>query len=75
MNKFIKISTYLRKYWHLIIWLEDTDKEYIAEILDYTENAEHDDAPDSAASLLRTLSLKNPQSLEERMDAAKFFFG
>lgn len=52
-NKFIKITTYLRKYWPQIEWLEDTDPEYINEILDYTENAEHDDSPDSAASLLR----------------------
>lgn len=58
-NKFIKISSYLRKYWSQIIWLEDTDKEYIAEILDYTENAEHDDAPDSAASLLREIKNTN----------------
>lgn len=58
-NKFIKISSYLRKYWSRIIWLEDTDKEYIAEILDYTENAEHDDSPDSAASLLREIKNTN----------------
>ncbi|WP_440896254.1 terminase large subunit domain-containing protein [Amphibacillus sp. Q70] len=54
-NKFIKITTYLRKYWKQIEWLEDTDPEYINEILDYTENAEHDDSPDSAASLLRKI--------------------
>lgn len=54
-NKFIKITTYLRKYWNQIEWLEETDPEYINEILDYTENAEHDDSPDSAASLLRKM--------------------
>jgi len=59
MNKFIKISTYLRKYWHQIIWIDDTDPEYIAEILDYTENAEHDDSPDSAASLIRQIKNTN----------------
>lgn len=53
MNKFVKISTYLRKNWKNIIWLEDTDSEYINEILDYSEFAAHDDSPDSAASLLR----------------------
>ncbi len=52
-NKFVKISTYLRKNWKNIWWLEDTDPEYINEILDYSEYAEHDDSPDSAASLLR----------------------
>lgn len=54
-NKFIKIVTYLRKYWSLIDWLDETDPEYISMILDYTENADHDDAPDSAASLMRIL--------------------
>ena len=54
-NKFIKISTYLKKQWKNILWLEDTDHDYINEILDYTENAEHDDAPDSAASIIREL--------------------
>lgn len=55
MNKFVKISTYLRRNWKNIIWLEDTDPEYINEILNYSENAEHDDSPDSAASLLRKM--------------------
>lgn len=55
MNKYIKISTFLRRYWKKIVWLEDTDPEYINEILDYSEFAEHDDSPDSAASLLRKI--------------------
>ena len=59
MNKFVKISTYLRKNWSRIIWLEDTDPEYINEILDYSEFAEHDDSPDSAASLLRNMENRN----------------
>ncbi len=54
-NKYIKISTFLRSNWKRIKWLEETDPEYINEILDYTEFAEHDDAPDSAASLLRKM--------------------
>lgn len=53
MNKFVKISTYLKKYWSKIEWFEETDPDYISEILDYSENAAHDDSPDSAASLLR----------------------
>ncbi len=54
-NKFIKISTYLKKYWSQIEFLEETDVDYINEILDYTENAEHDDSPDSLASIIRKL--------------------
>ena len=55
MNKFVKISTYLKKAWNSILWLDETDPEYISEILDYTENAAHDDSPDSAASLIRSM--------------------
>lgn len=55
MNKFIKIVTFLKKWWPKIIFLEGTDPEYIDQILDYTENAEHDDAPDSAACVCRIL--------------------
>ena len=54
-NKYIKISTYLRKWWTSIVWLPDTDPEYLNEIMDYTEDAEHDDAPDSAACVCRIL--------------------
>lgn len=57
-NKFIKISTYLKQNWERIEWLTETDPEYINEILDYSEFAEHDDCPDSAASLLRRMDTK-----------------
>ena len=53
MNKYIKISSYLRKHWVGIFFLHETDEKYLNEILDYTENAEHDDSPDSLASLVR----------------------
>lgn len=52
-NKYIKIATFLRKRWKDIIFVEGTDPEYVREILDYTEHAEHDDAPDSLASVIR----------------------
>jgi hypothetical protein len=54
-NKVIKISSYLRKWWGNIVFVRGTDAEYINQILDYTEQAEHDDAPDSAASVCRRL--------------------
>ena len=53
MNKFLKIATYLRKWWPNIVFLEGTDKAYIDQIMSYTEQAEHDDAPDSAACICR----------------------
>lgn len=52
-NKYYKISTFLRKWWNSIVWLEGTDSEYISQIMDYTEDAEHDDAPDSASVVCR----------------------
>ena len=52
-NKYIKISTYLRKWLGNIVWLEGTDQKYIDQIMDYTEDAEHDDAPDSASVICR----------------------
>ena len=55
-NKYVKISSYLRKWWPKIVFLEGTDPEYISEIMDYTEDAEHDDAPDSAACICRLLN-------------------
>jgi hypothetical protein len=55
MNKYVKISTFLRKWWKNVVFLSGTDPEYIAQIMDYTEDAEHDDAPDSAACVCRIL--------------------
>ena len=52
-NKYIKISTFLRKWWNNIVFLKGTDREYITQIMDYTDAAEHDDAPDSAACCCR----------------------
>lgn len=61
MNKFIKITTYLRKEWKNILWLDNTDPDYMSDILDYTENATHDDCPDSAASLIREFTKDRPK--------------
>lgn len=57
-NKYVKISSFLKKNWNNIYWLDDTDPEYMNQVLDYTEHAQHDDAPDSAASLLRAIEKK-----------------
>lgn len=55
MNKHLKISTHLYEAWTLIDWDPGTDPEYMNQILDYREGSEPDDAPDSAASLLREI--------------------
>jgi hypothetical protein len=54
-NKYAKISTFLRKWWGNIVFLDGTDRAYIDQIMDYTETAAHDDAPDSAACVCRIL--------------------
>lgn len=51
MNKHMKIVTYLKTAWPEIVFVDGTDRDYIDQICDYTEDAEHDDAPDSLASL------------------------
>lgn len=56
-NKFIKISTHLRSVWESVQFLDcDTyplDADALNQILDYNENAAHDDMPDSIASIIR----------------------
>lgn len=55
MNKWLKIVTYLKSEWSKIVFVEGTDQAYIDEIVDYNEHAEHDDCPDSLASIIRIL--------------------
>lgn len=57
-NKHIKIVTYLKQVWPDVVFVNGTDEEYISQVCDYTEDAEHDDAPDSAASLSRVMISK-----------------
>jgi hypothetical protein len=61
MNKYIKISAYLKPVWRNIYFVEGTDEEYINQVCDYNEDAEHDDAPDSLASIIRKLVKKSTQ--------------
>ena len=55
MNKHLKIATFLRRWWPRTVFVRGTDRAYIDQILDYTAHSPHDDAPDSAASLVRAL--------------------
>ena len=56
-NKYMKIVTELKPRWADVRFLDcnkyPLDAEAINEILDYNENAAHDDMPDSLASALR----------------------
>lgn len=65
MNKFLKITSYLKAVWKNVVFVAGTDPEYINQICDYNENAEHDDCPDSLASLIR-----KQWNMKERTDKA-----
>ena len=67
MNKFIKITSYLKAVWKDVIFVEGTDPEYIDQICDYNENAEHDDAPDSASSIIR--AMKNKRETDTKYES------
>lgn len=56
-NKHIKIIDHVKAngFWSLIDWDYDTDPNYLAQILDYSEGSSPDDAPDSLASLGRII--------------------
>lgn len=62
MNKYIKVATYLKQNWGAVEFLDcdkfPLDAEYVNEVLDYNENAAHDDAPDSLASIIRQFERK-----------------
>lgn len=57
-NKYIKIVSYLKFVWRDVVFVKGTDEAYIEQICDYNEDAEHDDCPDSLASLIRALAGK-----------------
>lgn len=58
MNKYLKITSHLKFAWENVIFVQGTDPEYIEQIADFNDNAEHDDAPDSLASLIRVMPNK-----------------
>lgn len=55
-NKYMKIATHLKKWWPKMVLLEGTDPAYVGQIMGYSMQAAHDDAPDSAASLIRAMA-------------------
>lgn len=60
-NKFLKITSYLKAEWSQVRFVAGTDKAYIEQVADYTEDAEHDDAPDSLSCLVRQLWRKSDE--------------
>lgn len=70
MNKHIKIVSYLKHYFGNLVYAHTCDTDYMVQILDYREGEEPDDAPDSAASLLRERFY--PQDPESLSNAALY---
>ena len=58
MNKYLKITSYLKFEWQNVIFVKGTDEEYINQVCDFNDTVEHDDAPDSLASLIRIMPNK-----------------
>lgn len=61
-NKYMKIVTHLKGEWKNVVFVDGTDDEYIDQICDFNENADHDDAPDSLASMIRKKKNKDTDS-------------
>ena len=62
-NKYMKIVTNLKPEWKNVVFVTGTDPEYIDQICDYNEDADHDDAPDSLSSVVRQLLKKKDSDL------------
>lgn len=60
-NKHIKISNYIYPLWKKIRWANETDLEYLNQIVDYEEGATPDDAPDSLGSIIKYGKFVLPQ--------------
>ena len=64
-NKYIKIASHLKSEWSDVIFVKGTDEKYINQICDYNENADHDDCPDSLASLIRITGRRKNETMED----------
>jgi len=54
MDKHTKIVTYLKHYWGELVWANDTDVNYMDQILEYREGQEPDDACFVAGTMIAT---------------------
>ena len=63
-NKYLKIVTNLKPEWKNVVFVEGTDPEYIDQVCDYNEDADHDDAPDSLSSVVRQLLKKKDSEID-----------
>ena len=64
-NKYMKIVTNLKPEWKNVVFVTGTDPEYIDQVCDYNEDADHDDAPDSLSSVVRQLLKKKDSEIND----------
>lgn len=55
-NKIMKITTTIKKYESRLFFRFNIQVEYLKQVVDYTEYAKHDDAPDSLATLIQKIN-------------------
>jgi len=73
LNKHAKIGAYLYPVWRYIEWAEETDEQYLSQVVEYKEGVSPDDAPDSAASLFKQEFSNGGAMLDD--EARGFFHG
>jgi hypothetical protein len=66
-NKHIKILSYAKMHFLDLLFAPDTQPDFMAQVLDYIEGEEPDDAPDALASLIREIGM-GEGGLENRYD-------
>lgn len=66
-SKNIRIQNFVKVNWSNIYFSQDCQAEYLNQVLEYSEFALHDDAPDSLAGLVQQLGVGN-KSLKKRIE-------
>lgn len=64
MNKHVKIEKFGYPNWDNIDWCEDTDPEYISQIMDYEQGEEPDDCADNFSSLIKYKFVKDSTNMD-----------
>jgi predicted phage terminase large subunit-like protein len=63
----IRIQNFVKVNWANMYFSQECQPEYLNQVLEYSEFAQHDDAPDSLAGLVQQLGIGN-KNLKKRMD-------
>lgn len=65
-NKHFRICSNVKTAWSKVFFSRNVQTEYCQQILNYSESAKNDDAPDSLAGLITELEKGNIESLKNR---------